>query len=368
MPHHVVLFGSSLNPMTQAHLVIIRKLSETFPESEIRIVPVYKHPDPKALAPFADRVQMAVQVVEAEKQKGTLQNVVVSDIEATVYNAIYHEICWESMCSTLGKSFVPNVNYATEVQNELIKLQETDEPLFKKCQDNIAKLGVRTYRLLDYLKNNEKDTEFAFAFGGDTLAALLAGNWSKGDVIIRQCAQLIYVNRPGSEIKEIKSTSAKPEVQAAIDSAIKDGHDKFQALAVFSANQESLQNVSSTGFREFRDIDPDLIKTVPWGVLEYCYQNKLYGFGDDFCTDATIIAWYKAKHKISGELVFDAIQAINEEAQRRTAKQALAIAYTKTLIRDKNSAVSLVNLSNSFLNNATDEESPNSDRANSLNI
>lgn len=368
MSRHVVLFGSSLNPMTQAHLVIIRKLSETFPESEIRIVPVFKHPDPKALAPFADRVQMAAKVVDAEKQSGTLQNVVVSDIEATVYSTIYHEICWESICSTLGKPFVTHENYEAPVQAELKKLQETDNVLFDKCQDNIAKLGVRTYRLLDYVKNNEKDTEFAFAFGGDTLAALLAGNWSKGDVIIRQCAQLIYVNRPGSEIKEIKSTSAKPEVQAAIDSAIKDGRNKFRALEVFAANQESLKNVSSTGFREFRDIEPDLVKTVPWGVLEYCYQQKLYGFSNDFCTDATVIAWYKAKHKISGELVFDAIQAINGEAQRRTAKQALAIAYTKELILDKNSATSLVNSKNSFLNNSKDEESPNCDRVNSLNI
>lgn len=327
----MILFGSSLNPMTQAHLEIIKKLSAAYPDAQIRVVPVYRHPDPKILAPYADRLAMSKQVIHNRQEIGQLMNVQVSDIEKIVYKAIEDEIALELVSKTLSKPFISyekagnsaidrQTYYHQELTQQLQSLHTQNKASYEQCQANIAKLGLRTVRLLTYLKANEPDTDFSLALGADTLNALLAGNWSQGDSVINACASLIYFTRAKSTIPVIKSPIG------AIQKAIDCNPSKFERLEVFQEQDALFKNVSSTYFRELRDEPAQLTNTVPIEVLKYVYHNKLYGFSDDFCDRATVLAWYQATYKV-GTLMPDDENRIKAEVARRQAAQSKALQY-----------------------------------------
>ncbi len=55
---HVALLGGSFNPPHVAHLMAAYWTLATQPVSEVWLLPAWRHPFGKALAPFADRVRM----------------------------------------------------------------------------------------------------------------------------------------------------------------------------------------------------------------------------------------------------------------------------------------------------------------------
>jgi nicotinate-nucleotide adenylyltransferase len=54
----VAFFGGSFNPPHVAHQLVALYVLETEPLDELWLVPCWKHPFDKALAPYADRLQM----------------------------------------------------------------------------------------------------------------------------------------------------------------------------------------------------------------------------------------------------------------------------------------------------------------------
>jgi nicotinate-nucleotide adenylyltransferase len=54
----VAVFGGSFNPPHVAHVLAAVYVLSTAPVDEVLVVPVYKHPFSKELAPFEDRLEM----------------------------------------------------------------------------------------------------------------------------------------------------------------------------------------------------------------------------------------------------------------------------------------------------------------------
>jgi len=71
----VAIFGGSFNPPHVAHLLAVVYALATEPIDEVVVVPVYRHPFSKELAPFADRLEMCRLCV------GWIPNVSVSTVE-----------------------------------------------------------------------------------------------------------------------------------------------------------------------------------------------------------------------------------------------------------------------------------------------
>lgn len=56
--HRVAVFGGSFNPPHVAHVLAAVYVLSTEPVDEVLVVPVYRHPFAKELAPFEDRLAM----------------------------------------------------------------------------------------------------------------------------------------------------------------------------------------------------------------------------------------------------------------------------------------------------------------------
>lgn len=280
MKRKKILFGSSFNPITQAHLIIIEQLSLQFSDAEICLVPVYKHPDPKALACYSDRLAMLNEVIKNKQHQGHLINVVISEIE----KELYHQLAVKN----------PNNSFS-----------------------------IRTHMLLNYLKAQDPHVDLSFTFGADTLASLFAGNWAKGEEVIRLCDHLIYINRAGTQIAALESTSQVPEVAQAINTAIHNHPEKFIAIEVFAPKEENLKKISSTHFRELTEINSSLDQIVPLEVLNYCHKHHLYAFNEHFYNEKEVINWFRIKHNTT-QITDQDKQFIQEEISRR--KKALQAA------------------------------------------
>jgi nicotinate-nucleotide adenylyltransferase len=73
----VAIFGGSFNPPHVAHQMVALYVLETQPVEELWMVPCFRHPFEKTLAPFEDRLQMCQLMATALGER-----VKVSDIEA----------------------------------------------------------------------------------------------------------------------------------------------------------------------------------------------------------------------------------------------------------------------------------------------
>src|SRR5262249_33315608 len=71
----VAVFGGSFNPPHVAHLLAVVYALATAPVDRILVVPVYRHPFAKELAPFEDRLEMCRLAM------GWVPGVTISDIE-----------------------------------------------------------------------------------------------------------------------------------------------------------------------------------------------------------------------------------------------------------------------------------------------
>ena len=74
-PRRVAFFGGSFNPPHVGHVLAVIYALATAPVDEVMVVPVYRHPFSKELAPFADRLAMSTLAM------GWLPRVTVSSIE-----------------------------------------------------------------------------------------------------------------------------------------------------------------------------------------------------------------------------------------------------------------------------------------------
>jgi len=72
----VAFFGGSFNPPHVAHQLVALYVLETEPVDELWLVPCWKHPFDKVLAPYADRLQMCRLAAAALGSR-----VKVSDVE-----------------------------------------------------------------------------------------------------------------------------------------------------------------------------------------------------------------------------------------------------------------------------------------------
>jgi nicotinate-nucleotide adenylyltransferase len=73
---HVALYGGSFNPPHLAHQMAALYVLETAPVDQIWIIPTFRHPHGKALAPFEDRLAMCGLAVRALGPRAR-----VSDVE-----------------------------------------------------------------------------------------------------------------------------------------------------------------------------------------------------------------------------------------------------------------------------------------------
>ena len=71
----VGIFGGSFNPPHLAHVLAVAVVLSRFEVARILVVPTYRHPFAKALAPYEDRVKMC------ELAMGFLPRVEVSRVE-----------------------------------------------------------------------------------------------------------------------------------------------------------------------------------------------------------------------------------------------------------------------------------------------
>jgi nicotinate-nucleotide adenylyltransferase len=71
----VAVFGGSFNPPHVAHLLAVVYALATAPIDEVLVVPVFRHPFAKELAPFADRLEMCRLAL------GWIPRVSVSNVE-----------------------------------------------------------------------------------------------------------------------------------------------------------------------------------------------------------------------------------------------------------------------------------------------
>jgi nicotinate-nucleotide adenylyltransferase len=74
-PRRVAVFGGSFNPPHIGHVLAVVYALETAPVDEVLVVPVYRHPFAKELAPFDHRLAMSRVAV------GWIPHVTVSAIE-----------------------------------------------------------------------------------------------------------------------------------------------------------------------------------------------------------------------------------------------------------------------------------------------
>jgi nicotinate-nucleotide adenylyltransferase len=72
----VALYGGSFNPPHVAHQLAALYVLETEPVDELWLVPCFKHPFEKALAPFEDRLEMCARAAQALGPRAK-----VSDVE-----------------------------------------------------------------------------------------------------------------------------------------------------------------------------------------------------------------------------------------------------------------------------------------------
>ena len=75
---NVAVFGGSFNPPHVAHVLACALLLSVEPIEQVVVVPTYKHPFAKALAPFEDRVRMC------ELAMACLTRVTVSRVEEEI--------------------------------------------------------------------------------------------------------------------------------------------------------------------------------------------------------------------------------------------------------------------------------------------
>lgn len=71
----VAVFGGSFNPPHVGHVLGVVYALSTAPIDEVLVVPVYRHPFAKPLAPFADRLEMCRLAL------GWLPRVTISRVE-----------------------------------------------------------------------------------------------------------------------------------------------------------------------------------------------------------------------------------------------------------------------------------------------
>jgi nicotinate-nucleotide adenylyltransferase len=74
-PRRVAIFGGSFNPVHVAHVLAVAYALSVAPIDEVLVVPVYRHPFSKELAPFEHRLAMCQLAV------GWLPRVAVSTVE-----------------------------------------------------------------------------------------------------------------------------------------------------------------------------------------------------------------------------------------------------------------------------------------------
>jgi nicotinate-nucleotide adenylyltransferase len=150
----IALLGGSFNPPHVAHLMAAFWTLATQAVSEVWLLPAYRHPFGKALAPYDDRVRMC------ELAASELRRVRVSRAEEEL----------------------------------------ADDPLVGK-----------TARTLEHLHERHPRLDFALVLGADILPE--ADKWYRFDRV-RELARLIVVGRQGYE--EVASTMGEPVAPIAL--------------------------------------------------------------------------------------------------------------------------------------------------------
>jgi nicotinate-nucleotide adenylyltransferase len=135
----IALLGGSFNPPHVGHLMAAWYVLATEPVAEVWLLPAFRHPFGKALAPFADRVRMCQLAAE------TVRGLRVCDAEAEL----------------------------------------RDDPL----------VG-RTARTLEHLRRKHPDLRFALVVGTDILPE--TAGWHRWDRV-QELARVVVVGRQGHE-------------------------------------------------------------------------------------------------------------------------------------------------------------------------
>ena len=161
----IALLGGSFNPPHVAHMMAAYWTLATQPVSEVWLLPAFKHPFGKVLAPFEDRVRMC------ELASATLRRVRVCDAEAEL----------------------------------------SDDPLVGK-----------TVRVLEHLASRHRNKRFALVIGTDVLGE--TDKWYRWDRI-QQLARIIIVGRAGHPdrdrrqllLPEISSSAIRDRLERGLD-------------------------------------------------------------------------------------------------------------------------------------------------------
>lgn len=193
----IIFFGASFNPPTKAHLALVEYIIKTMkvrvPKPIILLAPVYQHIFSKpGLVDFDPRLKLTALQFKQAIESG---DVIVSDIEARVYNASGSE----APCGT-----VDTLAYIKAHPDE-----------FPGCNVN----------------------DISLMLGGDTYHDLIDGKWKDTEKLIDQCHHIHVFERNHASLRGTSNPKfifhnnaiTDPLVQSISSTRIRQNLEKGQA-------------------------------------------------------------------------------------------------------------------------------------------
>jgi nicotinate (nicotinamide) nucleotide adenylyltransferase len=233
----VCLFGTSANPPTgdAGHVGIVKALASLEIFDQVRVLPVYQH------------------------SFSTKRNQMVS---------FEHRV---QMCK-LAFEGIPKVCISTAEQETF---QRAAQGLLETEKES---LRVGTAELLEFLLEQESDTDFSFCLGADTFFDLTEWKWKRShDVLKLLGGRLVVLHRkdaPSSGNSSTNQIISPKDLQERVEHV-----NQTESANVIILPIPTLEAISSSLVRSCSD-ETKLEDMVVTDVLEYIKEHRLYGFSE----------------------------------------------------------------------------------------
>lgn len=253
----IIFFGASFNPITHAHLDIIKYLIKSTltlnPRPIVLLAPVYSHILNKAgLADFESRLEMIKLSIEYLRQALMLEGIVVDS----------HDII------------------ISRIEEETYQIKS------KEPQEHSGSLVVGTFDVLTVLRKKAEEfngdgNALSLVLGNDTYEDFLGGIWQKADQIMDLCHSIHVFDRDNASVSSpmtivqdaIKNSSDSGERLERLHQILQKLQEpKAQKIFVFhlGAISEPHRSASSTAVRQNLE---GAEKSVVSSVFEYLKQH-----------------------------------------------------------------------------------------------
>lgn len=265
MAHQIIYFGSSFNPITQAHVELMKYLHDYYNKNgdtvEILAAPVYVHAfgGKSGADTYNTRCKMAELAIQDLVKQG--YNIKVSRVDGEVSKA--------------------------------------------KTKDNEPPKSVYTWEVLQHLRTIRPDAQITLALGADTYRDLISGSWGNADQFIeKNCDRFMVFGRDGKDLQTPASagnekafanwayavaeekanattdaskaekilTDAKNKI-SLISPALSKKSEHYVTIIPNAIQDEHIKTISSTKIRE--SLEEAQRGTHP-AVFAYMLENNLY--------------------------------------------------------------------------------------------